>query len=128
MTILIQKPGILTTVQDLGREGFRRFGINPSGVMDKTAARLLNILLGNKDHSAVIEAHFPAPEIVFENDCVAAVGGAEFGAELDGKYVENWRSFIAPKGSVLRFTKKITGSIDACHLIKGYQSREGFFS
>lgn len=78
--------------------------------MDQVAARLVNVLLGNDDNAAVIEAHFPAPEIVFDADCIAAVGGAEFGPELDGEPVENWRSFVAKKGSVLRFTAKIGGN------------------
>ena len=78
--------------------------------MDSSAARLLNILVGNNDATPVIETHFPAPEILFEDDCVAAVGGSDFGAELDGEGVENWRSFVAHQGSTLRFTKKIAGN------------------
>ncbi len=78
--------------------------------MDPTAARLINILLGNDDDDAVIEAHFPAPEIVFEDDCIAAIGGGDFGPMLDGVPVENWRSFIAKEGSVLNFAEKIAGN------------------
>src|SRR5690606_38984377 len=44
MSLLIKRPGILTTVQDLGREGHRGLGINPSGAMDRTALRILNTL------------------------------------------------------------------------------------
>lgn len=78
--------------------------------MDQTAARLLNILLGNDDKAPVIEAHFPAPDIVFESDCVVAVGGAEFGAELDGEAIDNWHLFLAEKDSTLRFTNKVAGN------------------
>ncbi len=59
MSILIEKSGVLSTIQDMGRTGFRRFGINPNGAMDKTAARLINRLLGNDDTEANLEMHFP---------------------------------------------------------------------
>ena len=110
MSILIQKGGILTTIQDLGRRGYRRFGINPSGVMDQTAVRLINILLGNDETQAVIETHFPAPQIVFETNTIFAVGGGNFAPQLDGKAVENWRPIFAKKGSTLKFTGKISGN------------------
>lgn len=110
MSILIKKPGILTTIQDLGRIGFRRLGINPGGVMDRTAARLINILLGNDENEAVVEMHFPAAEMVFEKNAVFAIGGADFSAELDGEPIANWQPYFVEKGSVLRFTKKISGN------------------
>ncbi|MFT3745714.1 MAG: biotin-dependent carboxyltransferase family protein [Pyrinomonadaceae bacterium] len=110
MSILIRKPGILTTIQDTGRHGFRKFGINPGGAMDQTAARLANIILCNDENAAVIEAHFPAPEIVFEDDTLVALGGADFAPGLDGIAVENWRCFNAEKGSTLRFKNKNAGN------------------
>lgn len=110
MSILIKKPGMLTTVQDRGRNGYRRLGINPGGVMDRTAARLINILLGNDENEAVIEMHFPAAEIVFEMNAIFAVGGADFSAELDDVPVANWQPYFAPNGATLRFTKKISGN------------------
>ena len=110
MSILVIKAGILTTAQDLGRNGFRRFGINPNGAMDKTAARLINSLLGNDDGAAVLEMHFPAPEILFEEPAAFALGGADFTAKLNGETVENWRINFAGKGATLKFTEKIFGS------------------
>src|SRR5688572_14205818 len=110
MSILFRKSGLLTTIQDLGRAGFRRFGINPNGAMDKTAVRLINILLGNEETEAAVEMHFPAPEILFEEDAVITLGGAEFGAELNEKPIENWRTVFAEKGCILKFEKKIFGS------------------
>ncbi len=118
MSVKIQKEGILTTIQDSGRNGFRRFGINPNGAMDKTAARLINILLGNKETEAVIEMHFPAPEILFEKDAIFALGGADFGAKSDDQPIENWRTYFAESGSVLTFNEKLFGN--RCYLaIKG---------
>jgi antagonist of KipI len=110
MSILIKKEGLLATIQDLGRNGFRRFGINPNGVMDKTSVRLINILLQNDENEAVIEMHFPAPEILFEETAIFALGGADFGANLDNKPIENWQIWNAEKGSTLKFTDKIKGT------------------
>jgi antagonist of KipI len=110
MSLLLTKSGLLTTVQDLGRQGFRRFGINPNGVMDQTAARLVNILVGNDDGEGVIEMHFPAPHITFEDDTVAAIGGGDFGPVLDDEPIENWRLFLAKKDSILKFTRKESGN------------------
>lgn len=110
MSLLVQKPGILTTIQDTGRTGYRRFGVNPGGAMDMAAARIANILLDNDERSAVIEIHFPAPQFLFEKAAICALGGADFGPELDGREIENWRPFIAKKGSSLRFTAKKFGN------------------
>jgi antagonist of KipI len=110
MSIQILKSGILTSVQDLGRRNFRRFGINPNGVMDAAATRLINVLLGNDENEAVLEMHFPAAEILFEENAFFAVGGADFSARLGDAATENWRPFYAEKGSVLRFAEKKSGS------------------
>ena len=110
MSIKILKSGILTTVQDLGRTNFRRFGINPTGVMDITAARLINILLGNHENEAVLEMHFPSPEILFADKAFFALGGAEFSANLNEKPIENWRPYHAEKNDILRFPERKFGN------------------
>jgi antagonist of KipI len=118
MSILLETNGIMTTVQDLGRNGFRSFGVNPNGAMDKTAVRLINILLQNDENEAVLEIHFPAPKLRFEQDAIIAIGGADFGAKLNDKPIENWRCVLIKKGSLLEFSKKISGA--RCYLsVKG---------
>ena len=110
MSILVEKSGVLATIQDDGRKGFRRFGINPTGAMDKRAVRLINILLGNNENEAILEMHFPAPVLKFEAATVFALGGADFGAMLDGKAIENWRPVFAGKNQTLKFTQKAFGN------------------
>ena len=110
MSLLISKPGILTTIHDLGRTGYRSLGINPNGVMDRTAARLINVLLGNDENEAVLELHFPAGELQFEEECSFAIGGADFGAALNGKEFANWSVHTAGQGDVLKFTGRRNGS------------------
>jgi antagonist of KipI len=110
MSLYFLKSGILTTIQDSGRRGFRRFGINPNGAMDQAAARLINVLLGNDETEAVLEMHFPAAEIALEENTVFALGGADFGARLDEEPVENWKIHHAKKGSLLKFSEKVFGN------------------
>jgi antagonist of KipI len=110
MSIRIEKSGVLSTIQDLGRTGFRRFGINRNGAMDKTAVRLINILLGNDDAEANLEMHFPAPVLKFEEPAIITLGGADFGATLDDEPIENWRPVSIGKNQRLKFTRKIFGN------------------
>jgi len=78
--------------------------------MDQTAARVLNTLLGNDESDAVLEMHFPSAEIVVATDCSLAIGGADFGAELNGEPVRNWSSFPAQTSDILRFPKPLSGT------------------
>lgn len=110
MSLFVTKPGILTTVQDLGRTGSRSLGINTNGVMDRSAARLVNVLLGNDENEAVLELHFPAGEFVFEESCSIALGGAELGATLNNIYVPNWCTIRAKKGDQLKFAEPKGGN------------------
>jgi antagonist of KipI len=109
MSLIIQSNSLLTTIQDLGRSGSRSTGVNPNGAMDKTALRLINILLGNAENEAVLEIHFPAPKIQFEENTLIALGGADFGAKIDDQTIENWRPYFIEKNQTLHFTKKISG-------------------
>jgi antagonist of KipI len=114
MRLLIKKPGILSTVQDIGRVGWRRFGVNPNGAMDPVAARIANILVGNDDSAALVEIHFPAAEIVFEEDTIFSLCGGDLGAELDGGPLNPWRASRASAGSTLGFSQKRNG--ERCYL------------
>lgn len=110
MSILIRKPGILTTFQDAGRVGYRELGVNLCGPMDTVAARIANILVGNDENDTVIETHFPAVEIEFQRKTQFSICGAEFCAALDGKPLRNWSSHVALTGQKLSFQRPEIGS------------------
>lgn len=110
MSILVEKTGVLSTIQDTGRTKFRALGINPNGAMDRAAARLINILLGNNETAAVLETHFRAPTLRFEMPAIITLGGADFAATLDGETVERWRPIRVGKNQTLEFPKKILGN------------------
>lgn len=104
------KKGVLSTSKNLGNNGLRHLGVNPSGVMDKLSARLLNLALQNDENESVLEMHFPAPEILFEEDAVIIIGGADFSPTIDNEPITNWKTILVKTGSVLRFKKLIAGS------------------
>jgi len=110
MSIKIIKQGVLTTLQDLGRNGFRAIGVGTGGAMDLFAASVSNYLVGNDDSNTVIEINYPAAEILFEKDGVVSLAGADFTASVDDKPMPVWSPFIIRKDSVLKFKKPAAGS------------------
>lgn len=111
MSIRIIKKGLLDTIQDQGRYGYQHLGINPTGAMDFVSMRLVNALAGNDQHEAVIEMHWPAPIISFEEDTCFAISGADMIARLDQQTgIPVNRTVFAKAGSRLSFEKKVSGS------------------
>ena len=103
MNLRIIKGGLLDTVQDLGRYGWQHLGVNPGGAMDKTAAQLANILIGNDPTEAVIELHFPASEFFFEQPALIALTGADFSAHVNGDEISTMHPILLNKYSILQF-------------------------
>ncbi len=103
MALEIVKPGLATTVQDLGRPGYYHLGIPLSGGMDRYALSLANLLVGNDEGDAVLEAVFLGPEIRFGRDAVVAVTGAELPPKVDGEEQPTWTAFEVKAGQVLSF-------------------------
>ena len=85
MAIKVLKPGLATTVQDLGRPGYYHIGIPLSGGMDRHALAAANLLVGNEEGAAVLEAVFMGPELEFTDDALVAITGAELPPKLDGE-------------------------------------------
>jgi antagonist of KipI len=105
MSLSIIKPGLLDTIQDGGRDGYGKWGINPGGVMDSYAAEMVNILVGNCCQEAVIEMHFPGPQALFEQNALIAIGGADFSPMLNEVPVPLWQPIVIRKNTLLHFPK-----------------------
>ncbi|KJC57110.1 allophanate hydrolase [Bradyrhizobium sp. LTSPM299] len=103
MPIKVLKPGLATTVQDLGRPGYYHIGIPLSGGMDRHALAAANLLVGNDEGAAVLEAVFMGPQLEFTDDALIAVTGAELPPKLDGAPRETWTSFKVKRGQKLSF-------------------------
>lgn len=107
--IKIIKAGILDTVQDDGRFGFAKWGINSNGAMDHFARAVGNALIGNAPGTAVIEMHFPAPQILFSSNAIISITGADFSPEVNGLPVPGGKAINLPAGSLLTFTRRKKG-------------------
>lgn len=103
MSITVLNPGLLTTVQDLGRVGYQQFGVSVSGVMDPRAAAIGNILVGNPQGEAVLECTLMGPQLKFETDEVIAVTGGDLSPTLDGQPVPTYAALAVKAGQTLRF-------------------------
>lgn len=103
MPIKVLKPGLATTVQDTGREGFYHLGIPPSGGLDHYALRMANLLVGNSENAAVLEVTLMGPELEFSEDARVAVSGARMSPRLDGVPMPLDTAFRVRSGQVLRF-------------------------
>ncbi|MES2433037.1 MAG: biotin-dependent carboxyltransferase family protein [Pseudomonadota bacterium] len=103
MAVKILAPGLSTTVQDLGRPGYYHLGIPISGGMDRFALRAANMLVGNDESAAVLEAVFMGPEIEFTTAATVAVTGGELPPKVNGDERPTWEAFPVKAGDKLSF-------------------------
>ena len=109
-TLSILRPGMFTTVQDLGRWGFQSRGVPVSGPMDWYSHRLANRLLGNAPSMATLEVTLIGPHIRFEAGGSFAVTGAAFKMSLDDAPVEMNRLIEAGTGAIVKFGERRHGA------------------
>jgi biotin-dependent carboxylase-like uncharacterized protein len=101
--LVVVDPGLLTTVQDLGRPGYQRVGIPPSGPLDRGAFVLANRLVGNPDGAAGLELTLRGPRLEVRRECVVAVTGADMGVAVNGAAVAAWTAVRLRPGDVVGF-------------------------
>jgi len=102
-------PGLFTTVQDLGRFGYQRYGVPPAGPMDPGALRLANLLVGNAEGAAGLEMTARGPALRVLADAIVAVTGADLAAEADGCASPRYQAVQVFQGEVLRFPQTRDG-------------------
>ena len=103
MAIKVLHQGLATTVQDLGRPGYFHLGIPLGGAMDRLALRAANLLVGNDEGAAGLEAVFIGPKLEFTSAATVAVTGADMPIKLDGEPRAGWAAFKVTAGQVLSF-------------------------
>jgi biotin-dependent carboxylase-like uncharacterized protein len=103
MAVKVINPGLSTTVQDLGRPGYFHLGIPIGGAMDRLALRAANLLVGNDEGVAGLEAVFVGPELEFARDALLAVTGAEISIKIDGVEKPSWTALQVKAGQILSF-------------------------
>jgi antagonist of KipI len=124
MSIKIIKPGMAATLQGAVRSGYRSMGIGSSGAMDNFAMKAANYLTGNESSAAVIEINFPAPEIMFFQNALISVTGANFGAAINDSAVPGWTLLFVKKNSILQFKKRVSGARAYIAVQGGWQATE----
>ena len=108
-TIRVTNSGLLTTVQDLGRRGFQKYGVPVCGALDAVSMRIANILVGNPETLAGLEITAVAPSLVFDRDAVIALVGADFAPVIDGAEARAWESVRVPAGAAVGFRPPADG-------------------
>jgi biotin-dependent carboxylase-like uncharacterized protein len=113
-TIHVQVPGLQTTVQDLGRQGFGPIGVSPSGAADPISLRLGNRLVANKESAAALEMMLLGGTFVFPQGAILALTGSDFGAMLDDGNLAVGTTVQVRPGQTLRLGPTTSGA--RCYL------------
>jgi biotin-dependent carboxylase-like uncharacterized protein len=107
--IAVVKPGLLTTVQDLGRPGFAHLGVARSGALDVPALLRANTLVGNPDTAAALETTLTGVTLRAEADLTIAVSGARAPITVDGTKVDFDTAVPIPSGALIEVGPAETG-------------------
>jgi antagonist of KipI len=110
MTLTVVRPGLLSTVQDLGRPGWGALGVPPGGAMDPLALRLGNLLVANAVVLAGIEFTLSGPEVRFESDLWVALTGSRFESRVGERLAPHAEPFFVHRGEVLRLGRTLEGA------------------
>jgi biotin-dependent carboxylase-like uncharacterized protein len=110
MVIEVIKPGLATTVQDLGRPSYYNIGIPLSGALDQYALRAANLLVGNEEDAAGLEIALMGPELVFPEAAIIAITGAEATPKINGEARPRNESFAVRADDRLTFDYMKSGA------------------
>lgn len=109
-TLLIERPGALTTLQDLGRFGHQQYGVSVNGPMDEWSHRLANALVGNAPNAAVLECTLTGPKLIFSVPTLIALCGARMKVAVDGRLLPYDRAVLLGRGAVLDVGERTEGA------------------
>ncbi len=118
--ITVERPGMLTTVQDYpGRTGYWQVGVPPSGPMDDLSFRLGNVALGNGEGAPGLETTMAGPALRFTETTEVCVTGAPVTVRVDGVPVPQWRPVTVPAGGLLDVGAVTGPGLRAYVLVRG---------
>lgn len=109
MGFRVIKGGLLTTVQDLGRNGYQAQGFNVNGVMDRRAFRIANLLLDNPENEAVLECTLIGPTLEFTAPMIISITGGDFRPEINDEEVPMYTALYVAEGDVLKLGSARSG-------------------
>ncbi|MFK8037145.1 MAG: biotin-dependent carboxyltransferase family protein [Crocinitomicaceae bacterium] len=120
--IEILESGLYSSIQDLGRIGYRKYGVPVSGAMDQYSAKLSNRILNNSENAPVLEITLIGPILKFNEACQIAISGAEFMPSVNNQIVENNTVLSILKGDVLKFGPVKKGMRTYLAILGGFES------
>ena len=120
--ILILSEGLHTSIQDLGRKGYRSYGVPISGTMDKYSAILANKLLNNDEKLSVMEITLMGPKILFEDHSLIVLTGADMSPELNGEAIKMNFVYEVKTSDVLSFGALLSGARSYLGVKGGFQT------
>jgi antagonist of KipI len=109
MNAVLSRAGFLTSVQDLGRTGFRQFGVSTSGALDPFALRMANLLVGNDEGAAGLEITLGGLQLRFEDERIVAWCGGEFDAQIGSRVLPAGHVAHLQSGDELKFGRAQIG-------------------
>lgn len=121
MTIQVLKPGALSTLQDLGRVGYQRFGVVVGGAMDPWSHRMANLLVGNDEDEATLEITLMGPSLRLDANMLIAICGADLAPRIGDAAVPMGRPVLVRAGSQIDFGRRQTGARSYMAVRGGYQ-------
>lgn len=110
MSITVLNPGLLTTIQDLGRSGYQKYGVIVSGAMDTYSARLSNIIIGNEEKEGVLEITMTGPSLELKEGTLFSITGADLSPTINNISVPMGRPVYIKEDCILKFEASKTGS------------------
>src|SRR6185369_10680159 len=109
MSVIAERAGFLTSVQDLGRTGFREFGVSSGGALDSFGLRVANLLLGNAEGAAGLEITLGGLQLRFEDERVVAWCGGEFDVRIGSRVLPAGHVAHLQAGDELKFARSQIG-------------------
>ncbi len=127
MHMIVTQAGLLSSVQDLGRAGWRKFGVSPGGALDSHAARVANLLVGNAESEAVLEVTFGGVHLQFTDKRIVAWCGGRFDVRMGSIPLPAGRAALVYQDEEMRIDRPqigcrawiaISGGIDVAQVLK----------
>jgi antagonist of KipI len=106
----VGKPGLFTTVQDLGRPSAMPAGVPAGGAMDRFAHRAANLLVGNDEGAATLECTLNGPTLIALRPCLVAITGGDFDPHVNGDMAPMWTGLMLREGDELSFGRRRWGA------------------
>ena len=110
MSIRVLQSGLLTTIQDLGRPGYQRYGVSVGGAMDTLSLRVANRLVGNAEGNAALEMTLLGPTLQFAGDALVAICGGNWSPRIGETIVPMNRPVWLAAGTTLALGSAVRGA------------------